>query len=106
MKNRHTDLEPLLDAVVSCHDYGAPKESELFWQTLMREHPFDPERTLLIDDNAAVLDSAERFGIAHVLTVAQPDSQRPRRNDLRHRALEDFGDLMVEGGSASLGEGS
>lgn len=106
VKNRHTDLEPLLDAVVSCHDYGAPKESELFWQTLMREHPFDPERTLLIDDNAAVLDSAERFGIAHVLTVAQPDSQRPRRDDLRHRALEDFADLMVEGGSASLGEGS
>ncbi len=94
VKNRHTNLEPLLDAVVSCHDYGAPKESEVFWHTLMREHPFDPGRTLLIDDNAAVLDSAERFGIAHVLTVAQPDSQRPPRDGLKHAAVHDFRDLM------------
>jgi putative hydrolase of the HAD superfamily len=94
VKNRHTNLEPMLDAVVSCHDYGAPKESGEFWQALMREHPFDPARTLLIDDNDAVLDSAVGFGVAHVLTVAQPDSQRPPRKGLRHPAVEDFRDLM------------
>jgi putative hydrolase of the HAD superfamily len=94
VKNRHTNLEPMLDAVVSCHDYGAPKESDEFWQALMREHPFDPARTLLIDDNDAVLDSAVSFGVAHVLTVAQPDSQRPPREGLRHPAVEDFRDLM------------
>ncbi len=95
VKDRHTKLTPLLDAVVSCHDYGAPKESELFWQSLMAEHPFDPERTLLIDDNAAVLDSAADFGIAHLLTIAQPDSKRPPREDLQHPVLDDFEQLMV-----------
>lgn len=95
VKNRHASLTPLLDAVVSCHDYGAPKESGAFWQALMAEHPFDPERTLLIDDNAAVLDSAAEFGIAHLLTIAQPDSNRPPREDLKHPVLADFQQLMA-----------
>jgi putative hydrolase of the HAD superfamily len=96
VKNHHTNLTPLLDAVVSCHDYGAPKESEEFWHALMSEHPFDPERTLLIDDNAAVLDSAADFGIAHLLTIAQPDSKRPPRDDLKHPVLDDFQQLMAD----------
>lgn len=95
VKNQHTNLTPLLDAVVSCHDYGAPKESEAFWDALMREHPFDPTRTLLIDDNAAVLDSATAYGIAHVLTIEQPDSNRPPRENLQHPALTDFEQLMA-----------
>jgi len=95
VKNRHADLTARLDAVVSCHDYGAPKESSAFWHALMAEHPFDPGRTLLIDDNAAVLDSAAEFGIAHLLTIAQPDSKRPPREDLKHPALADFRDLMA-----------
>jgi len=93
VKTRHADLGRL-HALVSCHDYGAPKESQSFWRSLMAEHPFDPGRTLLIDDNAAVLDAAGQFGIAHLLTVAQPDSSRPARTDLRHTAVRDFRDLM------------
>jgi putative hydrolase of the HAD superfamily len=51
---------------------------------------------LLIDDNASVLDSAARFGIAHLFTIAQPDSQRPPRTDLKHRVIDDFRQLMAE----------
>ena len=94
VKNLHSRVADRLDAVVSCHDYGAPKESHHFWQALMDQHPFDPQRTLLIDDNAAVLDSALRFGVAHVLTIAQPDTTRPPRTDLKHVAVTDFRDLM------------
>lgn len=94
VKNLHANLAEKLDAVVSCHDYGAPKESQDFWHQLMCEHPFDPSRTLLIDDNAAVLDSAADYGIAHLLTVAQPDSGRPPRENLKHPAVADFSDLM------------
>lgn len=94
VKTRHVDLGRRLQALVSCHDYGSPKESQTFWQSLMAEHPFDPDRTLLIDDNAAVLDAAGRFGIAHLLTVAQPDSSRPVRTGLAHPAVHDFRDLM------------
>ena len=94
VKTRHADLARRLHALVSCHDYRAPKESQSFWRALMEEHPFDPARTLLIDDNAAVLDAAGEFGIAHLLTVAQPDSSRPARDALRHPAVHDFRDLI------------
>ena len=93
VKHQHSGLTDRLDAVISCHDFGAPKESQHFWAQLMASHPFDPARTLLIDDNAAVLDSAATFGIAHLLTIAQPDSRRPARNDQQHPALRDFRDI-------------
>lgn len=94
VKNLHSRVTERLHAVVSCHDYGAPKESRRFWEALIVEHPFDPGRTLLIDDNAAVLDAAADFGVAHVLTISQPDSRQPPRQDLAHPAVVDFRDLM------------
>ena len=93
VKDQHSGLTELLDVTVSCHDYGAPKESQEFWQRLMNDHPFDPQRTLLIDDNDQVLGSAARYGIAHLLTVSQPDSERPAREALNYPALRDFRDL-------------
>jgi putative hydrolase of the HAD superfamily len=79
VKNLRVDVVARLDADVSCHDYGAPKESAGFWAALMDEHAFDPGRTLLIDDNASVLAAAADFGIRHLVTVTQPDSGRPAR---------------------------
>lgn len=94
VKNLHCNVIARLDAHVSCHDYGAPKESAAFWSSLMAEHPFDPTRTLLIDDNGHVLKAAERFGIRYLLTVSQPDSGRPRRGDLQYPAFNDFRELL------------
>ena len=94
VKDEQADLSGRLDAVISCHDYGTPKETGEFWHRLLTEHPFDPARTLLIDDNATVLDAAGGFGIAHLLTIAQPDSQRPPRTASRHPAVQDFRQLI------------
>jgi putative hydrolase of the HAD superfamily len=94
VKDRHTALIGRLDADVSCHDYGAPKESPDFWATLAQRHPFDPTRTLFIDDNAPVLDAAARFGVRHLLTILQPDSARPARTALRYPAFNDFAEIL------------
>jgi len=94
VKDRHARLLERLDADVSCHDYGAPKESQLFWQQLLESHPFDPARTLFIDDNAPVLDAAAQFGVRHLLTVVQPDSGRPARAELRYPAFNDFAEII------------
>jgi len=95
IKNEHADLIRRLDETVSCHDYGSPKEDQRFWQRLMDEHPFDPQRTLLIDDNHQVLVAAAEFGIAHLLTIAKPDSGKPHREGLDFPALHDFQDLLT-----------
>ena len=97
VKDAYSQLVRQLDADVSSHDYGAPKEDVAFWNRLQADHPFDPQRTLLIDDSATVLAAAGSFGIANLLTIAQPDSGRPPRHDLAHRAIADFAEIMPGG---------
>ena len=72
-------MEPLLNAVISSHDYGYPKERPEFWQHLQAEFAFEPQRTLFIDDSLAVLRSAAGYGIGHLRCVATPDSQKPAK---------------------------
>lgn len=97
VKDAHSGIVGLLDANISCHDYGSPKETRAFWERLMREHPYDPERTLLIDDNDSVLSAAAEFGIRHLFTVAQPDSGRAARDGLNFPSFNDFLEILPDG---------
>ena len=94
VKNAYSGLCSAMHATVSSHDYGHPKETEPFWERLAENHPFDSSRTLLIDDSLPVLGAAAAYGIEHLLTVRQPDSGRPCREDLSVPAFNDFGELM------------
>ena len=93
LKLRHTDLRDLLDAIVSSHEFGHPKESAEFWRQLQVKHPFDPHRTLFVDDSLAVLRAARRFGITHLLAIAKPDSESPAHDTQEFAALHHFGDI-------------
>lgn len=91
-----TGLEAYLDAIVSSQDVGAAKEEQAFWFALQEIEPFDPARTLFIDDNPRVLESAREFGIKHLLGIKQPDSQRPQKALQAFIALDRFAQLMPE----------
>lgn len=91
-----TGLEEYLDAIVSSEDLGAAKEEQAFWFALQEIEPFDPERTLFIDDNPVVLESAREFGIRHLLGIKQPDSQRPEKELEEFIALDRFAHLMPD----------
>jgi putative hydrolase of the HAD superfamily len=93
VKDARTGLVAALHRAISSHDLDAPKESLEFWSRLAAVEPFDPARTLFVDDNADVLDAAVEFGIRHLRTVAQPDSARPVRTNLRHTPIG-FEDVM------------
>ena len=90
LKLEYTRLGDYLDVIVSSHDLGYPKEEPLFWRQLAELHPYAPARSLLIDDNLAVLRSARAYGIQHLLAVHQPDSRRPPRDTHEFAAVEDF----------------
>jgi putative hydrolase of the HAD superfamily len=94
VKDDATDLTSTLDASVSAHDYAAPKESPAFWEQLHGEEPFDPQRTLFIDDNATVLDAARDYGVRQLVTVSQPDSARPARDEFGYPAFNQFDEIM------------
>ena len=100
IKMDNVDITQWFDRVVVSHDLLAPKEEQTFWHKLQQLHPFDPSRTLLIDDTEDVLASAQQYGIAHLLTLLQPDSQRQKRIDTRFRGIHHFDEIMPSGPKA------
>lgn len=94
LKMRSTRLGARLDAIISAHTLGIPKENPVFWRHLQRIEPFDPAHTLLIDDNLAVLASARAYGIAHLLAVRSPDSRAGPKPTGDFPALHGFRDIL------------
>lgn len=94
LKLDHTGIGHYFDRIICSHDYRAPKESQDFWQALRNDYEFNPSRSLLIDDSESVLRSARRYGVGHLLTIAQPDSQNPKRSNLQFPALDSFEEIM------------
>jgi len=95
LKMEKTSLQSFFDDIVSSHDFGLPKEHAGFWPLLQQCQTFNKENTLMVDDNLAVLSSAQSFGIGHLISVSKPDSQQPKRQITAFRAIEDFRELMV-----------
>ena len=94
LKMAKTGLSSLFDELVVSHDYRVPKEQLSFWQQLQADHPFNPERTLLIDDTASILHTAQQFGIKHLLTLLQPDSQQAKREQTEFPGILHFDEIM------------
>ena len=97
IKMNMVDIAGWFDRIVISHDLCAPKEEQKFWHRLQTLHPFDPGRTLLIDDTEQVLASAQQYGIAHLLTLLQPDSQREKRINTRFPGIHHFDEIMSGG---------
>jgi 5'-nucleotidase len=74
IKDEKVAIRPLLDAVYSSHQFGAPKEHAEFWLRLRKAEPYDPARTAFIDDSAKVLIAARAAGIDTVIAITEPDS--------------------------------
>ncbi|MBD3898114.1 GMP/IMP nucleotidase [Halomonas sp. ML-15] len=91
-----TGLEEYLDAIVSSADLGVAKEAQEFWFELQEVEPFDPARTLFIDDNPHVLESAREYGIRHLLGIKQPDSSRPEKALKEFIALDRFATILPD----------
>ncbi len=94
VKDLHSGICANVHLAISSHDFGHAKESPEFWQELATAQPFNPARTLFVDDNQAVLEAAAAFGISHLLTIKQPDSSRPARRRLAFPAFNHFADIM------------
>ena len=94
LKMQRTQLGGHFDHIICSHDYNLPKENTAFWQMLSLQLPYEPLRTLLVDDSLSVLRSAQRYGIGHLLAVHKPDSQNPSREITEFSAIHSFADIM------------
>jgi len=94
LKMEHVNISHCFDHLVVSHELKVPKEQRGFWEKLQDLHPFDPARTLLIDDTESILHSAQRYGIAHLITLLQPDSQREMRTSTHFPGIHHFDEIM------------
>ena len=94
LKLEVTEIDRLLDIVISSHEFSAPKEDQAFWNALAKHEPFELERTLFIDDTPSVLKSAQTFGIKYLLQITHPDSQKPVQRFSEFLSVQHFDELM------------
>ncbi len=94
LKMQKTGLDVHFDAIHSAHGFGLAKEQSEFWSRLAQVEPFQPERSLLVDDSLPVLRSARAYGIVHLRAIHQPDSRLPDKDVGEFAALRGFRDIM------------
>lgn len=82
--------------MISSEHIGYAKEQIEFWQCLQQHYAFDPKHAIMIDDNLRVLQTAQQFGIAHLLTILQPSSTQTARlaSELPFPALDNLMQLV------------
>ena len=95
LKMNHVGLSGYFDRVISSFDLGAPKEEQRFWQALEAELHFDPQRTLLVDDNREVLQAARDYGIRYLFFKGISSSKAPAETSRRFPVLHSFLELMA-----------
>ena len=77
IKTEVTGVADFFDGIYTSHNLGHAKEDQPFWHAVQELEDFDPARTLFIDDNVAVLDSARTYGIRMLLNILQPVLHAP-----------------------------
>lgn len=81
-------------AIFSSKEVGAAKEQPEFWYKLSDLLPFDKNRTLFVDDTEKVLQSAESYGLCHLLHIAKPSSKLPAAFSPSFPSIISFKELM------------
>src|SRR4029079_18503423 len=91
-KHEETGVLDYLDAAVTSHEFGAPKENARFWEAAQARFEFDPARSLFADDNAKMLEAARTAGIRWVYGIRHWDTKGSRREHEDYSAVDGVGD--------------
>jgi putative hydrolase of the HAD superfamily len=93
IKQERTGVLRYLDAAYTSHGFGAPKEDQRFWLAAREVEPFDPQRTMFVDDSRAVLHAAIEAGVRWVYGVKRPDTSREPHGHEEFAAIDGVADL-------------
>jgi HAD superfamily hydrolase (TIGR01509 family) len=94
VKHEETGVLDYLDAAVTSHEFGAPKEHARFWQAAVAKFAYDPRRSLFADDNAKMLEAARSAGVRWVYGVRHWDTKGSRREHVDHPAVDSVAELV------------
>jgi len=94
IKLRKTALGSHFDRIVCAEEIGYAKEQPEFWNKLAEHLHFDKGRTLLADDTAKVLHSAQQYGMGFPVFVARPSSRIPVKFSPDYPSITYFNELI------------
>lgn len=94
LKLEMTEIGPHFDLLISSHDFGIPKEDMRIWSKIQTVRPYNPARTLLIDDNLFALTTAKRYGIGHLLCAVFVSPKMKRIDPMDFPYFESFAEIM------------
>jgi putative hydrolase of the HAD superfamily len=94
IKMQVTNIEQYFCHIISSHDYGKPKEDIQIWEDIMQDIPYNPARTLLIDDNINALTAAKKFGIKHCLAAIFVSKKMAKIDPQTFPSFEKFSQIM------------
>lgn len=94
LKVEKTNLDDHIDTLISTHQFGVSKESQLLWQQLHTHLDFNPQTTLFVDDGQRILDAAKTYGIAYTLGISNPDSKQPPISFVGHPHTNNYRELI------------
>lgn len=94
LKMARTGLSGHFDFLITSHELGVEKENPEFWTRLQTRFPFDPQRSVLVDDSLPVLDSGRAYGIRHLISIRRPDTCKPPKDSGDYVAIESFAELI------------
>ena len=88
-----TGIATYFDIIISSHEIGFCKEELKFWEKLQTQIGFSPSKTLLVDDNLAVLRTAKKFGIKNLFGIRNPSSQGTPVSDSEFQLINNFEEI-------------
>ncbi|WP_174483545.1 GMP/IMP nucleotidase [methanotrophic endosymbiont of Bathymodiolus puteoserpentis (Logatchev)] len=94
LKMEKTCLQPFFEQIICSHDFGFAKEHQPFWEAFQAQQGFTKQATLMVDDSLSVLRAAQSFGIAHLININKPDSQKAAKFINEFPAITDFREIM------------
>ena len=94
LKDEVTGLAGYFDAIYTSHQFGYAKERQEFWRALQEEENFVAGSTLFVDDNQAVLKSAETYGLGMLLEISQPDTSEPVRETPAYTGVMGIAEML------------
>ena len=94
IKMRKTALGSHFDRIVCAEEIGYAKEQPEFWTKLEAHLELNKKRTLLADDTAKVLHSANQYGMGFLVFVARPSSRIPVKFSPDYPSITYFNELI------------
>ena len=89
-----TGIRQYFDDVICSHDFNYAKEEAQFWSSLRKKNKINFERTLLIDDNLSILNTAEKIGIRYLRGVSRPNSKKKPIISSKYQLVDKLSELI------------